>query len=91
MLRDHGAGRIRCGVSERTLTRKFTEATGLTPLRYQQLLRLERAKHLISHGATVEAAAGRASGRGRRRFRAGRRVYIYGARASLASARESLR
>lgn len=46
-----------CGVSERTLTRKFTEATGLTPLRYQQLLRLERAQHLIGHGATVEAAA----------------------------------
>ena len=46
-----------CGVSERTLTRKFTEATGLTPLRYQQLLRLERAEHLISHGATVETAA----------------------------------
>ena len=46
-----------CGVSERTLTRKFTEATGVTPLRYQQLLRLERAGHLISHGATVETAA----------------------------------
>ena len=46
-----------CGVSERTLTRKFTEATGVTPLRYQQLLRLERAEHLISHGATVESAA----------------------------------
>ena len=47
----------KCGVSERTLTRRFTEATGLTPLRYQQLLRLERAEHLIGHGATVEAAA----------------------------------
>ncbi len=46
-----------CGVSQRTLTRRFTEATGLTPLRYQQLLRLERAEHLIGHGATVEAAA----------------------------------
>ena len=46
-----------CGVSERTLTRRFTEATGLTPLRYQQLLRRERAEHLIGHGATVEAAA----------------------------------
>lgn len=45
------------GVSERTLTRLFTRATGLTPLRYQQTLRLERAEHLISHGATVEAAA----------------------------------
>ena len=32
-------------------------ATGLTPLRYQQVLRLERAEHLIGHGATVEAAA----------------------------------
>jgi transcriptional regulator GlxA family with amidase domain len=45
------------GVSERTLTRMFTTATGLTPLRYQQLLRLERAEHLIGHGTTVEAAA----------------------------------
>jgi len=47
----------KCGVSERTLTRRFIEATGLTPLRYQQRLRLERAEHLIGHGATVEAAA----------------------------------
>ncbi|AZP22153.1 helix-turn-helix domain-containing protein [Streptomyces aquilus] len=45
------------GVSERTLTRLFTRATGLTPLRYQQTLRLERAQHLIGHGATLEAAA----------------------------------
>jgi transcriptional regulator GlxA family with amidase domain len=45
------------GVSERTVTRVFSRATGLTPLRYQQLLRLERAEHLIGHGATVEAAA----------------------------------
>jgi transcriptional regulator GlxA family with amidase domain len=46
-----------CGVSERTLTRAFGRATGLTPLAYQQLLRLERAEHLIGRGATVEAAA----------------------------------
>ena len=46
-----------CDVSERTLTRRFAEATGLTPLRYQQVLRLDRAEHLIGHGATVEAAA----------------------------------
>ncbi|MET7300771.1 DJ-1/PfpI family protein [Embleya sp. NPDC005575] len=46
------------GVSERTLTRLFSRATnGLTPLRYQQTLRLERAQHLIGHGATVDAAA----------------------------------
>jgi len=49
------------GVSQRTLTRIFVKATGLTPLRYQQLLRAERAEHLIAHGATVEAAA-RAAG-----------------------------
>jgi transcriptional regulator GlxA family with amidase domain len=47
----------KCGISQRTLTRKFAAATGQTPLRYQQLLRLERAEHLIGHGATVEAAA----------------------------------
>ncbi|WP_370145253.1 GlxA family transcriptional regulator [Streptacidiphilus sp. EB129] len=47
----------RVGVSDRTLTRMFTRATGLTPLRYQQTLRLERAEHLIAHGATVERAA----------------------------------
>ncbi|GAA0580367.1 helix-turn-helix domain-containing protein [Kribbella sandramycini] len=47
----------RIGVSERTLTRLFTTATGLTPLRYQQLLRVERAEHLIGHGTTIEAAA----------------------------------
>ncbi|MCF2528796.1 GlxA family transcriptional regulator [Yinghuangia soli] len=46
------------GVSERTLTRLFARATGgLTPLRYQQALRVERAEHLIAHGATVDAAA----------------------------------
>ncbi|MGW5353570.1 GlxA family transcriptional regulator [Streptomyces sp. NPDC004031] len=45
------------GLSERTLTRRFTAATGLTPLRYQQELRIERAEHLIARGATVESAA----------------------------------
>jgi transcriptional regulator GlxA family with amidase domain len=45
------------GVSTRTVTRAFGNATGLTPLRYQHLLRVERAEHLIGHGATVESAA----------------------------------
>jgi transcriptional regulator GlxA family with amidase domain len=44
-------------VSERTLTRLFAASTGVTPLRYQQLLRVERAEHLIGHGSTIEAAA----------------------------------
>ncbi|SCL18178.1 Transcriptional regulator GlxA family, contains an amidase domain and an AraC-type DNA-binding HTH domain [Micromonospora nigra] len=47
------------GVAERTLTRLFRRATGLTPLGYQQALRVERAEHLIGHGTTVEAAARR--------------------------------
>ena len=54
------------GVSERTLTRSFTRVTGgLTPLRYQQTLRLERAEHLIGQGATVArgSALGRLPGR----------------------------
>ncbi|WP_433889216.1 GlxA family transcriptional regulator [Streptomyces sp. CA-111067] len=45
------------GLSARTLTRRFTASTGRTPLRYQQELRLERAEHMIAHGATMEAAA----------------------------------
>ncbi|MER7082754.1 helix-turn-helix domain-containing protein, partial [Saccharopolyspora kobensis] len=43
--------------SERTLTRSFVRATGLTPLRYQQALRIERAEHLLAQGATADAAA----------------------------------
>ncbi|WP_026401748.1 GlxA family transcriptional regulator [Actinomadura rifamycini] len=61
------------GVSERTLTRRFAAATGLTPLRYQQELRLERAEHLIGQGATAESAAravGFADARMLRRLRA---------------------
>jgi transcriptional regulator GlxA family with amidase domain len=45
------------GCSVRTLTRLFTGATGLTPLRYQHEIRIERAQHLIGQGATMEAAA----------------------------------
>ncbi|WP_431729465.1 GlxA family transcriptional regulator [Verrucosispora sp. TAA-831] len=64
---------LAAGVSERTLTRLFGASTGLTPLRYQQLLRVERAEHLIGHGVTVEAAAravGFADARMLRRLRA---------------------
>jgi len=45
------------GVSPRTLTRSFTAAAGLTPLRYQQTLRLERAEALAGQGWTQEAVA----------------------------------
>jgi transcriptional regulator GlxA family with amidase domain len=61
------------GVSERTLTRLFERATGRTPLRYQQLLRVERAEYLIDQGSTMESAAhavGFADARMLRRLRA---------------------
>jgi transcriptional regulator GlxA family with amidase domain len=72
-----------CGVSERTLTRRFVAATGMTPLRYQQVLRVERAEHLIGHGTTVEAAAvavGFADARMLRRLRRVRRTEAAGPR-----------
>ena len=43
-------------LTERGL-RELVISTGQTSLRYQQLLRLERAEYLIGHGSTVEAAA----------------------------------
>jgi transcriptional regulator GlxA family with amidase domain len=45
------------GCGQRTVTRLFTQATGMTPLRYQQALRLERAEQLIGQGSTVDSAA----------------------------------
>lgn len=44
-------------VSPRTLTRLFRTETDLTPLQYQQQLRVERADHLVAAGWTREAAA----------------------------------
>jgi transcriptional regulator GlxA family with amidase domain len=45
------------GMSPRTLTRHFTQATGLTPLKYQQSLRVERAQAMLDSGASMESAA----------------------------------
>ena len=45
------------GVSARTVTRLFLGATGVTPLRYQQELRIERAQQLADAGWTWDAAA----------------------------------
>jgi transcriptional regulator GlxA family with amidase domain len=70
-----------CGVSERSLTRHFERATGTTPLRYQQALRVERAEHLMGHGASVEAAAravGFQDARMLRRLRSARTAIVTG-------------
>ena len=45
------------GLSVRTLTRMFVAEVGMTPLKYQQEVRLEHASLLIEHGATAESAA----------------------------------
>jgi transcriptional regulator GlxA family with amidase domain len=63
-------------VSERTLSRAFARTIGMSPLRYQRLLRLERAQALIDAGATVESAAhavGFCDARMLRRLRASRK------------------
>jgi transcriptional regulator GlxA family with amidase domain len=66
-----------CGVSDRTLTRSFRDAVGITPLQYQQELRVERAAHLVDAGSTQEAAAhavGFSDARMLRRLRQGARI-----------------
>lgn len=46
------------GLAERTFKRRFTQATGMTPLEYVHTLRLEEAKQMLESGdAPVEAVA----------------------------------
>lgn len=47
----------RLAVSERTLTRAFVAATGVTPHRYQTALRVERARILLASGWSQGAVA----------------------------------
>jgi transcriptional regulator GlxA family with amidase domain len=65
------------GVSPRTLTRHFRAATGITPLRYQHELRLERARALLDQGWSQDSAAhevGFTDARMLRRLRASQRM-----------------
>lgn len=55
--------------SERTVTRLFRRATGITPLAYQTALRLERAELLLRQGATTAIAAREAGFRDARMLR----------------------
>lgn len=46
------------GLSQRSFARRFSQATGMTPLEYIHTLRLEEAKHMLETGnAPVEAIA----------------------------------
>ena len=48
----------RAGLPERSFIRRFSKATGMTPLDYVQALRLEEAKQLLETGdLPVEAIA----------------------------------
>ncbi|MGI8679892.1 MAG: GlxA family transcriptional regulator [Jatrophihabitans sp.] len=70
-----GALAERVAVSQRTLTRLFRQATGTTPMRYQQELRMERAERLAFQGWSLDAAArdvGFTDARMLRRLRAAR-------------------
>ena len=46
------------GLPERTFKRRFTQVTGMSPLEYEHMLRLEEAKQMLEAGdAPVEAIA----------------------------------
>lgn len=47
----------RAGMSERTFHRKFTAATGETPARFVEITRLDAARMLLSHGASLKSVA----------------------------------
>ena len=49
----------RVGVSERSFYRKFTEATGLTPARYVQQLRLDAGRLLLTSPGSLKGIAGK--------------------------------
>jgi transcriptional regulator GlxA family with amidase domain len=49
----------RAGLSERSFHRKFTEATGQTPARFVESLRLEAARTLLAEGLPLKAIAGK--------------------------------
>ena len=47
----------RCGLSERTFHRKFIAATGQSPARFIEAIRLDAARTLLSQGMTLKAIA----------------------------------
>jgi transcriptional regulator GlxA family with amidase domain len=49
----------RAGLSERTFHRKFVAATGETPARFIETVRLDAARMLLSQGLTLKAIASR--------------------------------
>ena len=53
----------RAGMSERTFARSFTQQTGMTPARYVELVRLDRAKQLLESTKWPLARIAERSGR----------------------------
>ncbi|MDQ3231138.1 MAG: helix-turn-helix transcriptional regulator, partial [Pseudobdellovibrionaceae bacterium] len=64
-------------LSERTLTRRFKQATGDTPLAYLHRVRVESAKReLVNFNISIEEAGSRAGFADLGRFRAVFRTYM---------------
>jgi transcriptional regulator GlxA family with amidase domain len=59
----------RAGLSERSFHRKFTAAVGVTPAKYLEVQRLERAKQLLEGGRAIKAVAGDVGFRSEAAFR----------------------
>lgn len=49
----------RSGLTDRTFTRRFAKATGLSPMEYVHTLRLEEAKQMLATATVVREQIGR--------------------------------
>lgn len=66
----------RAGMSERTFHRKFTAATGVTPSKFMEGLRLERAKRYLEANIPVKSVAGRVGFKSESAFRTAFRAHF---------------
>ena len=66
----------RAGMSERTFHRKFTVATGVTPSKFMESLRLERAKRYLEANQPVKSVAARVGFKSESAFRMAFRAHF---------------
>jgi transcriptional regulator GlxA family with amidase domain len=58
----------RCALTERTFHRRFRRATGMTPGAFVEAARLDAARLILSHGASVKSVAAEVGMSPTRRF-----------------------